>query len=124
MLNAALTRGLAKLAYRELASAQEVGRERAEGELERSIEGYRKGFAEGHERLRAIEAEARRLARDRIEAALYRYGKALKDLAAGEQQELIAREAETSSVLAEATRRIDTLRAIGAGGLEELSSDQ
>lgn len=123
-LNASLTRGLAKGLYRMLS---EVG----EGEIvncEEFIQGYLRGFSEGHERLRAIEAEARRIGRAKVEAGLYRQGKRLAELAKGEIEALITREAQRDEVSSEATRRIDTLRSIGRAdresSLEELLSDQ
>jgi hypothetical protein len=119
-LNAALTRGLAKGLYRELSENGEASKE----QLKSFIQGYLRGFSEGHERLRAIEAEARRLGRARVEAALYRSGRKLADLAKGEQELAISREAEKSELLAEATRRIDTLRAIGKENLEELAEGE
>ncbi len=128
-LNAALTRGLAKALYREL---KEVSQERetlqgSEEDLARCqalIASFVKGFSEGHERLAAIQSEARRIGRARAEAAVYRTGKRLEALAKGEQEELIAREAARSEVLAEATRRIDHMRSIGtASALEELAGE-
>ena len=108
-LNAALTRGLAKGIYRELS-------EDAAADIESYIASFARGFAEGHERLKAIETAAKQIARGRLEAALYRHGKKLSDLAAGELEVLLAREAESEEVQQEARRRIDTLRAIGVEG--------
>ena len=115
VLNTALTRGLAKGLYRELSEGR--------GEtLAAYIASYLRGFSQGHERLRVIEAEARRIGRAKVEAALYRQGKKLASLAASEVTLLVAREAERAEVLAEATRRIDALRACASEreGLEEL----
>jgi hypothetical protein len=126
VLNASLTRGLAKGLDRLLRSLQEAGKgeDVVLGEIEDFVAGYLRSFAEGHERLRAIEAEARRLARSRIEAALYRQGKRLSELAPGEQTLAILKEAEREEVLSEAARRIDALRAVGTlMGLEELAED-
>jgi len=114
-LNAALTRGLAKACYREISERGE------QADLQACVASYLKGFSQGHERLRAIEAEARRIGRARVEAALYRQGKKLASLAASEISALVAREAEREEVLLEATRRIDALRAVQREGLEELA---
>jgi hypothetical protein len=125
-LNASLTRGLAKGLDRLLRGLQETqkGEEETLQEISDFIAGYLRSFAEGHERLRAIEAEARRLARTRIEASLYRQGKRWNELAPGEQTLAIAKEAEREEVLSEAARRIDALRAVGTlMGLEELAED-
>lgn len=123
-LNAVLTRGLAKMLHRELAEARDAGREPASVETAGLIEDFLRGFAEGHERLEAIKSEARRIGRAKAEAAVYRTGKRLEALAKGEQEELIAREAARSEVLAEATRRIDLMRSIGtASALEELAGE-
>lgn len=130
VLNAALTRGLAKGAYRLLSDARERGELVTAGAIDTFVESFLKGFTEGHERLRAIETEARRIARARLEAALYRSGRKLSELAEGEQREAIQREAEKEEVLAEARRRIDALRALGSEAasrgedLEELVSDR
>ena len=114
VLNAALTRGIAKMLHRELTADLAA-------DTSKAISEYLKGFSAGHERLRAIQAEARRIARGHIEAQLYRHGKKLEELAAGEREELVATEAARAEVFAEATRRIDTLRSIGHAGLEGLS---
>ena len=125
-LNAALTRGLAKGLDKLLRGREERPREEEAvlEEIAGFIASYLRSFAQGHERLRAIEAEARRLARTRIEAALYRQGKRLSELALGEQTLAIAKEAEKAEVLAEATRRIDALRAVGSCSLEELTEGE
>ena len=128
MLNAALTRGLAKGLYRVLQETTDP--DERPGRVTAFIQEYLRGFSEGHERLRVIENEARRIGRARVEAALYRSGKRLSELAGGEVTALIAREAEKPEVLAEATRRIDTLRAFGSesatgeASLEELVSER
>lgn len=132
MLNYALSRGLAKGLYRLLREVSEKrgtlqGSAEDLADCERYMQEYLRGFAQGHERLAAIETEARRIGRARVEAALYRAGRKLADLAKGEQDLAIAREAEKPEVLAEATRRIDLLRSIGRAdkddSLEELISD-
>ncbi len=123
-LNAVLTRGLAKALHREIAEARDAGQEPASVETASLITSFLQGFAEGHERLAAIQSEARRIGRARAEAAVYRTGKRLEQLAKGEQEELIVREAGKSEVLAEATRRIDLMRSIGtASALEELAGE-
>lgn len=133
VLNYALTRGLAKGLYRLLREVSEKrgtlqGGPEDLAECERYIQEYLKGFSQGHERLAAIEGEARRIARAKVEAGLYRAGRKLAELAKGEQDLAISREAEKPEVLAEATRRIDLLRSIGRAdaqsSLEELISDQ
>jgi hypothetical protein len=128
-LNAALTRGLAKGIHRRLrerydAEGRETPSEADRAEIAKFFPDFLRGFAEGHERLRVIEAESRRIARGHIEAQLYRHGRKLSELAKGEQEELIAREAATAAVLAEATRRIDTLRSIGSAALEDLLGEE
>jgi hypothetical protein len=122
-LNAALTRGLAKGIHRRLRERYNEEAREAPSESDRNciaafIPEFLKGFSQGHERLRVIEAESRRIARGHVEAQLYRHGRKLSELAKGEQEDLIAREAATAVVLAEATRRIDTLRSIGSSALE------
>lgn len=133
VLNYALTRGLAKGLYRLLREVSEKrgtlqGSPQDLADCERYMQEYLRGFAQGHERLAAIETEARRIGRARVEAALYRAGRKLSDLAKGEAELAISKEAEKPDVLAEATRRIDLLRSIGRAdqqsSLEELISDQ
>lgn len=94
---------------------------------EEYIRDYCIGFSRGHDTTRAERTEANRIARQMLETALYKQGKKLTDLTAGEQEEQISVLANNEKVLAEASRRVKVTQEIAerAHGelLESLGND-
>lgn len=70
------------------------------------------GFREGHERLRAIEGEAKRLATLAYETELYKQGRRLRDVAKGEVDIAVAEIAAREDIITQARARIDAVQAV------------
>ena len=97
----------------------------SDDEIARSCEEYIEqhllGFAQGHERLRAIEQEALHVARQRVHAALNRDGRF--GLVTREEEETMVKEmAQQPDVRREATRRVDDVRSIARSAHDGLVS--
>jgi hypothetical protein len=81
---------------------------------------YVEGFVQGHERLRAIAGEARRIAQLMIEEQLYAQGRSLHDVPKGELDANVARYAASANVRAEAARRIDDVQRLARSAHDDL----
>lgn len=123
VLNRSLARSLAKGLHR-IISTKPDSTERIE--IERSarafITEFINGFANGHEALRAIEIEARRIALSALEAQLYKQGKKLSDLAKAEVEEHIVALVATSGVRDEAARRVNALQHVARSARSDLDA--
>jgi hypothetical protein len=78
------------------------------------------GFSQGHERLAAVEVEARRIAQSVLESALYRRGQKLSEMPEGEREDKIRELMLSSNVRQEAETRVDGARALAGAAHEEL----
>jgi hypothetical protein len=70
------------------------------------------GFQGGHDRMRAIRSEARRIALGAIEQRQYRRGQALRDLGALELEDMVSQLANSESIKREAMQRVDSVQRI------------
>lgn len=84
------------------------------------IERFTLGFSQGHERLAAVEVEARRIALAVLEAALYRRGQKLGEMPEGEREDKLRELMLSANVRREAETRIDGARALAGAAHEEL----
>jgi hypothetical protein len=132
VLNALRTRGLAKGLHRViLGECVSRGHQNVRGmdgptrdEVTRCAQAFCtshvEGFAQGHERLRAIEGEAKRIAQLMIEEQLYAQGKTLRDAPKGETDAMIAYYAASAKVRDEAARRIDDVQRLARSAHDDL----
>jgi hypothetical protein len=131
-LNRILTRTAAKGLYKTLSAglasrlvgADEDLTQAMRAELIELANGYVErftlGFSQGHERLAAVEVEARRIATSVLEAALYRRGQKLADLHEHEREDKVRELMLSENVRREAETRIDGARALAGAAHEEL----
>lgn len=133
VLNRILTRTIAKGLYKTLSSAlalRHVGSFEGLGSAEERsevlalaqgfIERFTLGFSQGHERLAAVEVEARRIALAVLEAALYKRGQKLGDLHGEEREDKLRELMLSANVRREAETRTDGARALAGAVHEEL----
>lgn len=132
-LNRVLTKGIAKGLHKVLAGAlastgysrvdkieSVTTRQDIEARAREYIASFLLGFAEGHEKQRAVRVECERIARDALEARLYAQGRTLKDLPEGEREAIIEQIASSDKVRAEAERRVGLQQHVAQDAHEEL----
>jgi hypothetical protein len=133
VLNRILTRTIAKGLYKTLVTGLALRHAESfdglSSDEERSevralaqgfIERFTLGFSQGHERLAAVEVEARRIAMAVLEAALYRRGQKLGELHEQEREDKIRELMLSANVRREAETRVDGARALAGAAHEEL----
>ena len=119
----ALNRGLAKGLYRMITQASALGlapRDEVQAAAERFVSEHLRGFSFGHERLRAVEGEARRIAQGLVEAELYARGLSAKQCSDFDDRVEVV--ASRAGVLTEASRRVDDVQRIAREAHAELLS--
>lgn len=124
ILNKALTHALARGLYRTVREARESlhvrGDEGLSQEQERVVRrraeeyiaAYTVGFAQGHEYIRAVEIEAKRIAERIVESRLYAKGSSLRDIARVELEAMINDLAQSGAVREEAEKRVSDIQRV------------
>jgi hypothetical protein len=133
-LNRLLVRGLSKALHRVLLDALAPHGARVMGQVGDAVRDataaraavfiseYVEGFANGHDRLRAIDVEARRIAALAVETDLYRQGRALREVPAVELDAMVSALAASPRVREEAQRRVDDLAQIARSAHADLAA--
>jgi len=132
-LNRLLVRGTAKglhKAIREACNARGYDnanepmpqgmREQVESVARDYAREYAQGFSEGHERLRAIEVEARRIGLASLASSLYQHGRKIEDIEVSEREAKVNELSLNSSIRREAERRVDDTARLANAAHEEL----
>jgi hypothetical protein len=101
------------------ASAEEV---QARGDA--FVSQFTQGFTHGHERLRAINSEARRIALQAIETNMYKRGLSLKSLSPPELEDMVVQLAAEDSIRKVAEERVRQVQTIAMTAHDDLFSAQ
>jgi hypothetical protein len=85
---------------------------------------FTQGFTQGHERLRAINSEARRIALQAIETNMYKRGLSLKSLSPPELEDMVVQLSSEDSIRKVAEERVRQVQTIAMTAHDDLFSVQ
>jgi hypothetical protein len=80
------------------------------------------GFSQGHERLRAINSEARSIAKQAIETKMYARGLSIKSLSPGELEDMVSKLSAQEGIQKIAEERVDYIQRIARAAHDDLFS--
>jgi hypothetical protein len=118
--NRHLAKGVHKVISGMVSAQKSAGDVQARGDG--FVSQFTQGFTHGHERLRAINSEARRIAMQAIETNMYKRGLSLKSLSPPELEDMVMELAGQAGIRAVAEERVRQVQHIAMTAHEDLFS--
>ena len=119
-LHGVISRACAQLGYSSGDMMTEADRDSVMEMANEFVTTFSLGFARGHETLRAIDVEARRIALSALETALYKRGQRMADISEEERNEKIAELLWLPSIRREAEKRVEDNQRLASAAHAEL----